>query len=144
GVVVAAVFFINSKLMNMLLKDPGWSLAKALSEPQPVEVAAPANSTPPGQNGAPAKDGQQPANQPAAAPNPEKIFAPSTSRLIAMLGTVIVSMLFMGYGVVVVWYLGKTGCMPGLENLTTFLVGGSSLFAPYVFNKLTNAISFKQ
>ncbi|WP_243439663.1 hypothetical protein [Fundidesulfovibrio soli] len=144
GVVVAAVFFINSKLMNMLLSDPGWSLAKALSEPQPVEVTTSAGSTAQVQNVGPAGGGQQPAEQPAVAANTEKVFAPSTSRLIAMLGTVTVSMLFMGYGVVVVWYLGKTGCMPGLENLTTFLVGGSSLFAPYIFNKLTNAISFKQ
>lgn len=164
GVVVVAVFFINSKLLNMLLSDPGWSLAKALSEPQTVEISVPAQPAQQGANAAPEAAPQTvdplpgavqqpdgtalraagPAGQPGGGSNTEKILAPSTSRLIAMLGTVIVSMLFMGYGVVVVWYLGKTGCMPGLENLTTFLVGGSSLFAPYVINKLTNAISFKQ
>lgn len=152
AVVVVAVFFINSKLLNMLLSDPGWSLAKALSEPQSVEVTVPAQAAPQARNNVPpadplpdaAKQPDEAVQQPGGGSNTEKILAPSTSRLIAMLGSVIVSMLFMGYGVVVVWYLGKTGCMPGLDNLTTFLVGGSSLFARYVVNKLTNAISFKQ
>jgi len=118
AVVLLLAVYAVYKIFSLLGHDQDWSLAKALSETETVE-----NSD--------VKD-------------PSKLVKstttiPSTSRLIAMLGMMIIVVLFLGIGITIIWNLGSTGSMPKLTDLTTFLYGGASLFAPYAINKFSEA-----
>ena len=58
---------------------------------------------------------------------------PSSSRMIAFLGLLILMVLYMGIGYVAIWRLLNNEALP---NVNTFLLTGLSLFAPYAFNQL--------
>ncbi|WP_243312584.1 hypothetical protein [Fundidesulfovibrio agrisoli] len=118
AIVLVLAVYAFFKIFALLGRDQNWSLAKALSETETVE-----NSD---------------------ASDPSKIVKstqtiPSTSRLIAMLGMMVIVVLFLGIGITIIWNLGSTGSMPKLTDLTTFLYGGASLFAPYAINKFSEA-----
>ena len=58
---------------------------------------------------------------------------PSSSRLIAFLGLLILIVLYMELGYVVIWRLLNNEPMPDVQS---FLLTGLSLFAPYAFNQI--------
>ena len=58
---------------------------------------------------------------------------PSSSRLIAFLGLLILMVLYMEIGYVVLWRLLNN---EGVPDVHAFLLTGLSLFAPYAFNQL--------
>lgn len=58
---------------------------------------------------------------------------PSSSRLIAFLGLLILMVLYMELGYVVIWRLLNNESMPSVQP---FLLTGLSLFAPYAFNQI--------
>lgn len=62
---------------------------------------------------------------------------PSTSRLIALLGSFGILALFLGFGLALLKDFAQTGQlrMDGFPDLIKYLVAGTTLFAPYVANK---------
>jgi GH24 family phage-related lysozyme (muramidase) len=65
----------------------------------------------------------------------------SSSRMIATLGGLAILMLYMGFGIFALYSFGLTCQLPAsMPAVTTFLLSGLSLFAPYVANKISTAI----
>lgn len=104
-------------LAKGLRKDNAWSLGKALSENTIVE-----------QN-----DLQTPGRT-VMAP------MPSSSRLIAFLGMIVLLATFLAFGTSMIWGLGKTGTVPDMEHAQGFLLAGMSMFAPYLISQGREAV----
>lgn len=67
----------------------------------------------------------------------------STSRLIALLGTVAIMMLYIGGGLTVLREFALTSKVPeATAELTTFMWSGMVLFAPYIVNKFSDIFSW--
>lgn len=119
AVAVAAVLAIVGVLRNNAPtgRSRGWSLADALSE-DVTFVAADGSKT--------------------------TLLVASSSRLIAMVGFVVLVCLFASLGVMLVFSFGATGRVPDdAEKLLKFLAGGAALFVPYLANQLRGAIESK-
>lgn len=117
-IVMTLAYIVTFRRVFSLLKTQGWSLAEALSEPSPPpDPAAPA---------APA----------IVSPVP---FA-SSSRLIAFVGMVIIAIIFVGTGYYVIYALfnDASNISRNLKSVSHFLMFGGTLFAPYVFNKISS------
>ncbi|EPY4052004.1 hypothetical protein [Klebsiella quasipneumoniae] len=120
-IVMTLAYIVTFRRVFSLLKTQGWSLAEALSEPSPPpDPAAPA---------APA----------APAIVPPVPFA-SSSRLIAFVGMVIIAIIFVGTGYYVIYALfnDASNISRNLKSVSHFLMFGGTLFAPYVFNKISS------
>ncbi|MEB3350181.1 MAG: C39 family peptidase [Cyanobacteriota bacterium] len=64
---------------------------------------------------------------------------PSSSRLIAMAGMLVILLLYLGFGVFALYNFGMTCTMPASTSAVTgFLYSGLTLFAPYIANKFSN------
>ncbi|HEX7928393.1 MAG TPA: hypothetical protein VF678_12430, partial [bacterium] len=117
-IVVAFATFLGGVVIvggRLGSQNSTWNLADALSEE--VEVTDPAN--------------------PQA-----KItkMAASSSRLIALLGMLILLAVYLGIAAITLWEYGTTGCWPkSVEGSTQFLYMAAGLFAPYALNKFTSA-----
>jgi hypothetical protein len=103
------------------LKKGGWRLDEALSE----ETAAPLAGS----------------AAPAAAASSVQRLAPSTSRLIAFLGLIASLTLFLGVGFCYIWRLANGVALPSSSDIMPIIYGGAVTFAPYAFNKASEAIS---
>lgn len=129
AVVLAGLFIAIAAIVRQL-SDPAthWSLADALSEEADVTVVDNAG-VPQLVNGAIVK---------------KTVLAASSSRLIAFVGTIAILFLFVGFGVFVLWGFAKTGeVTASAKEITTYLVGGMTLFAPYVVNKFSSVFGLK-
>jgi len=102
--------------------DPEWTMSRALSENTVVEQTHPTERD---QNG-----------QPLVLKAPP----PSSSRLIALLGMIVIMGIFLGIGDVIIWSLGTSGKLPDLEKAKDFLYAGAALFAPYLISQAREAI----
>jgi hypothetical protein len=123
-VVVLGASLLALVLIRAALSASKWSLADALSEE--VEVTATQE-----ESGVvklePDEDGK---------PVMIKKMGASTSRLIALMGMVVILLMFLGFGAFVLYAFGKTGELPNsMAEVVKFLVAGLVLFAPYVANK---------
>lgn len=75
---------------------------------------------------------------------PATVLVASSSRLIAVFGMIVILALYLGIGLLVLWSMASTGEAPGgLEALLTFMVGGGSLFVPYLFNQIKASLEKK-
>ncbi|MGL4723091.1 MAG: hypothetical protein ACRCWW_01075 [Scandinavium sp.] len=116
-IIMTLAYIVVFRQVFSLLKEQGWSLTDALSEPPlPPEPAAPA--------------------APVILPKP---FA-SSSRLIAFVGMVIIAIIFVGTGYYVIYALFNDPSHIGsnLESAGKYLMFGGTLFAPYIFNKISS------
>jgi hypothetical protein len=104
-------------LATSLSKDNAWSMGKALSENTIEEQA----------------DQQNPGKT-VMAP------MPSSSRLIAFLGMIVLLATFLAFGTTMIWALGRTGKVPDMENAQGFLLAGMSMFAPYLISQSREAV----
>jgi hypothetical protein len=105
--VVAAAF---GAIVFMLWKGE-WSLANSLKEPQPPPAAG------------------------SATPTTAPVGNDSSSRLIALLGMVMILIMFVSVGLVGIWTFAKTG-KADLSNFQNYFLAGATLFVPYVFNQI--------
>ncbi len=68
----------------------------------------------------------------------------SASRLVAFLGTIAILAMFMGFGLYALWaaFNGK-GAEAGvtLKAVSSYLLYGSAMYAPYAFNQIKAAFS---
>ena len=116
---------VSMLLIRSALADSQWSLAAALSEK--VEL------TERGEDGTPVFDEN---NQPVLI----KTMQPSSSRMVALMGTIAILFLFLSFGAFALFHFAKTGKMPdGIDKVVTFLTAGLTLFAPYVVNKFSKS-----
>ncbi len=68
-----------------------------------------------------------------------KVLRASVSRLIALMGMIVILLLFMGFGIFTLYSFAIYGQMPpSTGDILKFLTGGLTLFAPYVVNKFTS------
>lgn len=97
-----------------LRKAPGWSLADALSEEADLTDGGVSRT----------------------------VLAASASRTIAFMGMLGILMLFLGFGAFALWGVAETGQMPRESgDFGKYLLGGMTLFAPYVVNKFSSVFS---
>jgi hypothetical protein len=67
----------------------------------------------------------------------------SSSRLIAFIGLIAIMMIFMGFGVFVLYFFAMgEGVPPGLDQIYKFLLAGMTMFAPYVVNKFSSVFDW--
>jgi len=116
-VALVAAFMVRASL-GKNSTGGSWLLADALSEPDTII----------------ATDG---ANGGTAAPR----LVASSSRLIAMLGLLVILILFLAIGSAVVLQLLYTGQTPDLAGITQYFFGGVALFIPYMANQVKDAIA---
>ena len=140
---VALGAFFGLVLVKQRLSKEGWSLANALSEPTrltiPVEwrwTESAGDQLTVG-SAAARKELRAPDGTPMAV----TLLEASSSRMIATLGGLSILMLYMGFGTFALYSFGLTCQLPSsMGAVTTFLLSGLSLFAPYVANKVSTAI----
>lgn len=122
---IYALLMIRTSLANSK-----WSLSDALSE----EASVTAIKT---ENGAqtPMLDANQ---QPVTITE----MRASTSRLVALLGMIVIVMMFLGFGTFALFEFAVSGNMPqSIDNVVNYLLAGLTLFAPYVANKFASMFS---
>jgi hypothetical protein len=67
----------------------------------------------------------------------------SSSRLIAFIGLIAILMMFMGFGVFVLYSFAMGGGVPsGLDQVYKFLLAGMTMFAPYIVNKFASVFDW--
>jgi hypothetical protein len=114
---MAGMLFVSMLIAIKALRAQQWKLALALSE----EAKLPDNTPPP-----------------AAGQDPPMV--PSSSRLIALFGTIILGTFFVGIGFYVVWQL-CSGCDINTANAAwAFFASGATLFLPYGVNKAASVL----
>ncbi len=115
------------------LKKEGWSLANALSEPTHLQVPADPRwlESMGDREAATAGIDRTP-------PVTVTVLEPSSSRLIALVGMVVILMMYLGFGIICLYSFGFTCAMPASSGAATgFLYSGLTLFAPYVANQFS-------
>ncbi|MCI5208239.1 MAG: hypothetical protein D3910_05480 [Candidatus Electrothrix sp. ATG2] len=116
---------VSILLIRSTLANAQWSLAIALSEG--VEL------TERGEDGKPIFNDN---NQPILVTT----MQPSTSRMVALMGTMAILLMFLSFGSFALFYFAKTGRMPeGIDKAVKFLTAGLTLFAPYLVNKFSKS-----
>jgi hypothetical protein len=117
-----AVLFVCSAL-----NGSKWSLADALSEEVEVTMTTTANKV------------TSPVLDSSGKPLMSTELCASSSRLVALMGMVVILMMFIGFGATMLFSFAKTGNIPSsITDVIKFLAGGLTLFAPYVVNKFAS------
>lgn len=124
-VVVFVAALVSILLIRSAVAISKFSLAEALSEESEVTFMT-----------KDANGNETPLLNPAGEPVMVTVMASSSSRLIALMGLVGLLLMFIGFGVFALYYFAMTQQMPaGVDGVVKFLVGGLTLFAPYMVNK---------
>ena len=142
---VALGTLVGLLLVRRRLTKEGWSLANALSEPTRLTIPVQWRWTESAGDRVAITPSSSAASQAIRAadgtPIAMTLLEASSSRLIATLGGIGILMLYMGFGIFALYSFGLTCQLPGsMSAVTTFLMSGLSLFAPYVANKVSTAI----
>lgn len=133
--------------MRRRLGKEGWSLANALSEPTRLTIPIdPRWSQSQGDHQADqggtagiSSVGVGSANE--SPPTALTVLEPSSSRLIAMMGMVVILLTYLGFGIFSLYTFGLTCQMPAsTAAVTSFLYAGLTLFAPYAANKVSGIL----
>jgi len=132
-------------LVKRRLTKEGWSLANALSEPTRLTIPAEMRWTESGGDrmamGLEAAASSKVIRAADGTPIAMTLLEASSSRMIATLGGLGILMLYMGFGGFALYSFGLTCQLPAsMPAVSTFLLSGLSLFAPYVANKISTAI----
>ena len=61
----------------------------------------------------------------------------SSSRMIALVGMMLLLLMFLGFGIFAMYLFAKTGVMPKTDDVVSFLAAGMTLFAPYLVNQFS-------
>lgn len=131
--VVLVGCFVALAQIDRRLRREGWSLANAVSEPTRLQVPADPHWL--------ESMGDREAAAAGRAPGPPEtvtVLEPSTSRLIALVGMVVILMMYLGFGIFILFSFAFTCAMPASSGAVTgFLYSGLTLFAPYVANQFS-------
>jgi len=137
--------FVALYLVKRRLTKEGWSLANALSEPTRLTIPVEMRWTDSGGDrmalGLGASASSKVIRGADGTPMAMTLLEASSSRMIATLGGLAILMLYMGFGSFALYSFGLTCQLPAsMPAVSTFLLSGLSLFAPYVANKISTAI----
>lgn len=127
GVLLWGLRILKDVLLRPDLESPKLRfIDKALSEKRLVDTVDP----PPPPN--------PPSNPPQTPPAGQKtVDVPSTSRLGAAVGTLVLAVMALGVGYYMLWSL-FTQQTVDLSSIGTYFLSGSALFAPYAVNQLSS------
>lgn len=142
-VAIPAVTFFAALISMMSIRaallKTNWSLADALSEEAQVSYYSETTTTDALGNKVTVRDV---AKDKEGKPILITELRASTSRVIALMGMMVIVFLFVGFGVFTMFSFGSTGALPGsMETLIKFLASGMTLFAPYAVNKFASLFS---
>jgi hypothetical protein len=113
GITLVLVLSLGVIIRTLHARD--WNLALALSEEADLP---PGTATP--------EAGQLPPT------------IPSSSRLIALIGTVIIGTFFIAIGYYLIWQICNDQPITGAKDAMTLILSGSALFLPYGVNKIAS------
>lgn len=143
SLVLAITIAILAAIVSILifiavrLQKGGWSLANAISEPTHLSIPADEHWA---QSQGDNKSGSLSLNR-TGGPQPMILMEASSSRLIALAGTVAILMIYIGFGTFSLYTYGLTCQMPASTvAVSTFLYSGLTLFAPYIANKFSGRL----
>lgn len=128
--IVAVGTVVGLATIRSSLLTSTWSLADALSEEAEVSLIDDTTKQPVLDAGKPVLITK---------------LCPSTSRFIAMIGLIAILMLYIGFGLIELQRYGETGALPqpdDVKNLMYFLLGGVTMFAPYLINKFASVFDW--
>lgn len=69
------------------------------------------------------------------------IMVPSVSRLIALIGLLVIIVLILEIGYAAAWHLFVCGSVPDLGGIKGFLLAMAALFTPYIVNQIREMVS---
>ncbi|MDD9654560.1 hypothetical protein [Klebsiella pasteurii] len=140
---VYLVFFIVifGTLLSILVirksLPAAWSLADALSEDVELSATEEVKAT---SNGADTVT-KKPLYDDAGKPLLVKEMKASSSRLIALIGMLVILFMYIGFGSLLLLDFGRNGKISNpdaLGEIIKFLIAGMTLFAPYLVNKASS------
>ena len=114
-----------------------WSLADALSEDVELSATEEVKTTTDGTDTVTKK----PLYDVAGKPLLVKEMKASSSRLIALIGMLVILFMYIGFGSLLLLDFGHTGKIShpdALSEIIKFLIAGMTLFAPYLVNKVSS------
>lgn len=124
-------------LIATRLQKGGWSLANAVSEPTHLSIPLDEHWA---QSQGDSKSQSEVLSR-TGPPRPVILMEASSSRLIALAGTVAILMIYVGFGTFSLYTYGLTCQMPASTvAVSTFLYSGLTLFAPYIANKFSGRL----
>ena len=122
-IIVLLGALVSMLIIRSSLGNTTWSLSNALSEG--IEL------TEMGEDGKPIMDKS---NKPLMV---TKLY-PSSSRLVALMGMIVILLMFLAFGLFALFAFAKTGEMPkSINEVVKFLLAGLTLFVPYAVNKFS-------
>ena len=125
---ISIASLLSVLFVRVSLEGTKWSLADALSEV--AEVTATKTD---------ADKVTKPVLDKSEKPLMIKELRASSSRLVALMGMIVILMMFIGFGTFALFSFAKTGKMPSsVDDVVKFLAAGLTLFAPYVVNKFSS------
>lgn len=123
-IILLAIFLVLLMIRNALATTT-WSLSDALSED--TEMTAMAKD----ETGL-----SKPIMNEAGQPTMITEMRASSSRMIALMGMLVIMLLFIGFGVFAMYSFAVNGSVPdSIDNVVKLLFAGLTLFAPYMVNK---------
>jgi hypothetical protein len=125
GIVALAILFAWAVIRAVLGRST-WSLSDALSEETSFSLLDQSGKPIPGPDGKPQIVSE---------------LRASSSRLIALIGLVAIVLIYAGFGLAVMQRYVSGGILPDdsqLKSVTSFLLSGAAMFAPYIVNKVAS------
>lgn len=132
ALVAAAVVMSMMLCYRSLQEARDWSLTDALSEDVTLTRTDQAGN-PVDALGVALPAGQLPINV--------TVMKASSSRFIALVGTVAILMLYVGFGLACLYRFASGNEIPDMTKGANFFYSGLVLFAPYLINKFSSAFS---
>jgi hypothetical protein len=126
-IAVVAASVISLLMIRAALTVSVWSFSDALSEPTEVTAV-----------GTDASGVRRIMLDPAGNPVMATEMRASSSRMIALMGTLVILLMFLGFGSIALYSFANTGTVPdSMDKVVNFLLAGLTLFAPYAVNKFS-------
>jgi hypothetical protein len=126
GIVLAGIL-VGVAAVRAALSGTTWSLSDALSEEVEVTFEQDENGV------------ETPKFDDNLKPVMVTELRASSSRLIALMGLIVIMTMFIGFGVLILYSFGSGYGVPdGLDDVRNFLLAGMTMFAPYVVNKFAS------
>jgi hypothetical protein len=126
-VVVLVSTLLGIAAVRAALSDSAWSLSDALSEEVEVTLEQDVDGI------------KMPKFDDNLKPVMVTELRASSSRLIALLGLIAIMMMFIGFGVFILyWFALGYDVSNRLDGILKFLLAGMTMFAPYAVNKFSS------
>ena len=128
--VIGVIFFcalVTLFVIRAAVSGSKWSLADALSEEADVTAMKGAAGQ------------QEPIVDSSGKPMLISELRASSSRLVALMGMLVILFMFLGFGTFALYRFAISGNMPAdTDKVINFLAAGLTLFAPYLVNKFSS------